>query len=91
MCTLRRNSSGQHHFYHEPHLLPHQTHFHIIAGLQNYFSAPAQLGQQQAVGLLHTYLMPEMYCLYYRKAKVLYNILKGFKSKTTFMGLNQGE
>ena len=22
-------------------------------------------------GLLHTYLMPEMYCLYYRKAKVL--------------------
>ena len=42
-------------------------------------------------GLLHTYLMPEMYWLYYRKAKVLYNILKGFKSKTTFMELNQGE
>ena len=44
--TLERNSSGQHHFYHEPHLLPHQTHFHIIAGLQNYFSAPAQLRLQ---------------------------------------------
>ncbi len=37
----RARARAANHFYHEPHLLLHQTHFHIIVGLENYFSAAA--------------------------------------------------